>query len=81
MYPNPASEQLTFEFESTQKTLLGIEIMSLDGSTKKLLAKEWAKPGLNQLKINTQDIPTGIYVINLVNDEGIQYTFKCMVRH
>lgn len=81
IYPNPASEQLTFEFESTQKTLLGIEIMSLDGSTKKLLAKEWAKPGLNQLQINTQDIPTGIYVINLVNDEGIQYTFKCMVRH
>lgn len=81
IYPNPVNEQLTFEFESTQKTLLGIEIMSLDGSTKKLLAKEWAKPGLNQLQINTQDIPTGIYVINLVNDEGIQYTFKCMVRH
>jgi hypothetical protein len=33
------------------------------------------------LQINTQDIPTGIYVINLVNDEGVQYTFKCMVRH
>lgn len=81
MYPNPASEQVTFEFESNKKELLGIEIMSIDGRYKKLVAKSFAKPGLNQLTLNTQDLPVGIYIINLTNDEGVLHSFKCMVRH
>ena len=81
MYPNPASDLVTFEFEMTQKTLLGIEIMGIDGRNQKTIAKAFAKPGLNQLQINTQDIPTGLYIIHLVSDEGIQFTFKCMVKH
>ena len=81
MYPNPANEWVTFEFEISKKTLLGIEIMSLDGRTKKTVAKNWAKPGLNELQLDTRDIPPGLYIINLVSDEGVQYSFKCMVRH
>jgi hypothetical protein len=81
MYPNPANEWVTFEFEISKKTLLGIEIMSLDGRTKKTVAKNWAKPGLNELQLDTRDIPPGLYIINLVSDEGVQYSFKCLVRH
>lgn len=81
MYPNPASDQVTFEFEMTKKTLLAIEIMSLDGRMQKTIAKAFAKPGLNQLQVDTQDLLPGLYIINLISDEGVQFSFRCLVSH
>lgn len=80
-YPNPSSEALHFEFEMKQKKLMAIEVVSLDGRKNLLVAKEWAKVGLNQLQLDTKDLPNGMYFVNLLSDEGKEYSFKFIVQH
>jgi hypothetical protein len=81
VYPNPSSEQVTFEFEMKTKKLLGVEIRSVDGKTTQLLVKDWAKPGLNQVRLDISTLNSGMYFVNLLSDEGIEHTFKFVVQH
>jgi hypothetical protein len=80
-YPNPVSEEINFEFESKQKKLLRMELYAIDGKYHALIGADWAKPGLNQLTLDTRDLPPGMYFVNLLSDEGIQQTFKFIVQH
>ncbi|MCF8254003.1 MAG: T9SS type A sorting domain-containing protein [Bacteroidia bacterium] len=81
VYPNPSSEQVTFEFEMKTKKLLGVELRSIDGKTTQLLVKDWAKPGLNQVRLDISTLNSGMYFVNLLSDEGIEHTFKFVVQH
>ncbi len=80
-YPNPVSEEINFEFESKQKKILRMELYAIDGKYHALIGADWAKPGLNQLTLDTRDLPSGMYFVNLLSDEGIQQTFKFIVQH
>jgi hypothetical protein len=80
-YPNPSAEVLHFEFEMKHKKLLAIEVVGIDGRQSLLVAKEWAKVGLNQLQLDTKDLPNGMYFVNLLSDEGKEYSFKFIVQH
>jgi hypothetical protein len=63
------------------KKLLAIEVVGIDGRQSLLVAKEWAKVGLNQLQLDTKDLPNGMYFVNLLSDEGKEYSFKFIVQH
>lgn len=80
-YPNPVTEEIYFEFEVKQKKILRMELHSLDGKYTSLIGADWAKPGTNQLKLDTREIPSGMYFVNLISDEGIEATFKFIVQH
>ncbi len=81
LYPNPASQYVHFDFEVQQKLLLGVEITDIQGKTQKLIAKDWARPGLNRLQIDIGELPAGMYFVNLKNDEKILLSRKFMVQH
>ncbi|OYU94858.1 MAG: hypothetical protein CFE21_14310 [Bacteroidetes bacterium B1(2017)] len=81
VYPNPSSEILHFEFELTQKKMLRVELSSMDGKLHEVITKDWAKAGLNQLQLDTREIPEGLYFVNLSTDEGVLFTFKFVVQH
>ncbi|MDZ4668427.1 MAG: T9SS type A sorting domain-containing protein [bacterium] len=80
-YPNPVAQILYFEFESKQKKMMHVELIGLDGKKNLVLAKDWAKSGLNQLQIDVQELPNGLYFVNLISDEGLEHSFKFIVQH
>lgn len=81
IYPNPSGTVATFEFKVALKQLITIDIGSLDGKYLKTILVDWAKPGLNQLRIDTSVLPNGMYFVNLKSNEGILYTHKFIVAH
>lgn len=81
LYPNPASQNIQFDFEMYEKLLLNIELMDIQGKSKTLIAKDFAKPGLNRLIIDISELPAGMYFVNLIYNGKILHTHKFLVQH
>lgn len=81
LYPNPASQTIQFDFEMQQKLLLAIELSDLQGRIRTLVAKDWARPGLNRLQIDVRELVPGMYFVNLTHDGKILHTHKFIVEH
>ncbi len=81
LYPNPAEEQVSFEFESLQKQLLTISILDMKSGIQTAVSVEQAKPGLNKLLLDVSQMSNGIYVIILSNEKGNISSHKFVVQH
>jgi hypothetical protein len=81
LYPNPASETITLEFEMKEKKVLYIELMSIDGKVRTMVGADLAKPGLNQLHLNTANLENGIYFVNLIDNEKVIQSMRFVVYH
>lgn len=81
LYPNPASEMVYFEFELKAKKMIRVELVSMDGKRSEPIVSDWGKAGLNQLQLDTHDLQSGIYFVNLISDEGKFQTFRFVVQH
>lgn len=66
VYPNPSKEEITVEFENN-----GLATVSVSDVTGKIVREEVAPQGtwVSQ-KINIQNLPQGIYFINIRTEEG-----------
>ena len=67
VYPNPAGNQITVKFLSTQQALL-IEIISVDG---KIHYKKQSNTGEEQISV--RNFPPGVYFIRASNQYNIEY--------
>ncbi|MFZ7115019.1 MAG: T9SS type A sorting domain-containing protein [Bacteroidota bacterium] len=65
IFPNPAKENLTLSFFSLEETKSTIDFIDLGGRVVKQLTPFFID-GDNEIYIDTQDLPNGIYFIRLV---------------
>jgi hypothetical protein len=65
VYPNPANENLTLSFFSLAETKSTIDFIDIGGRIVKQI-NPYVIDGDNQIYIDTQDLPNGIYFIRLV---------------
>lgn len=78
-YPNPVTNFATVEFTVTNRLAITVELGSMDGKYLKDILVDIAKPGINQLRIDTETLANGTYFVNLKTNEGIIKTHKFVV--
>jgi hypothetical protein len=65
VFPNPASDLLNLELMANQKAKVNIEIRNMLGKIMRIDEIGEIKPGMSAFRINTADLPDGIYTFNL----------------
>lgn len=70
MYPNPAQDEVTLQFDS-QHALPGmISIIDLQG--KEIYSQNFSSfEGQNRMRLHTGNLPEGVYVVNISSDRGM----------
>ncbi|MEO0311698.1 MAG: hypothetical protein RIQ89_1355 [Bacteroidota bacterium] len=69
VYPNPANNQVTLQWETDHDQRYAIQLMSITGAIIKDL-KVNAQTGANQSQIDLTDVNTGIYLLAITNQAG-----------
>ena len=70
LYPNPAVDQITLEFELRETQVNQIRVFNVRGQLVKEIAFE-AVEGFNQVQIDTKSIAVGMYYIQLPGANGM----------
>lgn len=79
IYPNPANEYTTLEFEAGTSGKAEIWVTDING--RKLMQMQQATVnGINRLQIPTHNLPSGLYIINVLTEEA-KHALKLQVLH
>ena len=81
IFPVPAGEYTSIEFELTQSMILEFSLISTDGKTSIKLLRDKGKQGINRFTFNTQDVANGIYILNVTNHENNIISKRIVVAH
>ncbi len=68
LYPNPSSKEITIELSDQSKS---ISLFKLEDVQGKLLKTISENDNTYKIKFQVEDLPTGIYFINLLDNEGV----------
>lgn len=80
IYPNPSSGEFTIKYDVLKRADVLIEIYDMKGSHIKTVSDISAQhSGKYQLPVNLKDMPSGIYIISLINN-GEKFTEKVIVQ-
>jgi hypothetical protein len=71
IYPNPATNQISIEFELAETKNTFIEVKNILGQTIKTIANTTLSKGTNKIELNLSDFANGIYFIQLHNDSKV----------
>ncbi len=71
MYPNPASENVTMEYQVGQSQEVSWTMTNALGETVLQNQNVQATQGANQINIGTAGLATGVYFMNLTTSEGV----------
>ncbi len=80
VYPNPCNSELNLSLNAYDNTSVDIEIINIKGEVfyyKNVLLN---KIGINELKINTDNISSGIYFLK-INSENNYIVQKIVIKH
>lgn len=76
-FPNPFTTSTTIAFSLKAETVLSIEVTSVTGQRIALLHEnERFSPGEHQMVFDASDLPKGIYLCNLRDENGISNHIK-----
>jgi hypothetical protein len=65
LQPNPASDQALLKFELKQNDRISVSVSNLLGQTVLNFSAKDAAPGFHTITLNTSDLTSGIYLVNL----------------
>lgn len=80
LYPNPANDEATVQFEIVENSQVKSGIYALNGQKIVSLAEKHFQPGTHNVRFNTTNIPQGVYIFKIYTDNGI-FTRKLVVVH
>ncbi|MFY8022252.1 MAG: T9SS type A sorting domain-containing protein [Bacteroidia bacterium] len=80
-YPNPANEEFKVQFEAKEKLLVDLTLMDLQGREIQLMNRDWVKPGLNELRIDTSVIENGMYIVLIKNHGKAIFSHRLLIQH
>jgi hypothetical protein len=70
VYPNPATDNATVQFNLNASDRGTVEVLDIRGSRVMSLPVEDLQVGLNKISLNTSDLNSGLYMINLNLESG-----------
>jgi hypothetical protein len=65
LYPNPANNITKLEFNLQETEQLNIQLLDISGRIIKSISNEKATAGYHTVEINTADVPSGMYIIQM----------------
>lgn len=66
LYPNPASNNFTLEFNTDHEGICTIEIGSVDGKYSERLHNDNIPEGEHRISLSTRDLPSGHYIVSII---------------
>ena len=73
IYPNPVSDVLSIDIQSERNTQAEIKLMDATGRTVKTISLHLME-GSNTTKIDMESLAKGIYVVQVSNGKGLQFS-------
>jgi hypothetical protein len=71
VYPNPAKDIVNIDFELNKPDKVRIVIFDIEGKPLRMLKDMEELPsGFNHLQVNMSNVPSGIYILTLQNNNG-----------
>lgn len=67
LYPNPAINLVTVEFETTRKAAISADVYDMQGKLVAHVFDDAAKDGLNRFSFNTQNLSSGNYLLRITS--------------
>jgi hypothetical protein len=77
VYPNPASEDIWIELKAFTGKVHQIELLNASGQQ---LLRKVAEPDVTLVKLPVEDLPGGVYYVNLYTDSGL-FTRKIVIKN
>ncbi|MFT7588870.1 MAG: lysyl endopeptidase [Limisphaerales bacterium] len=71
LFPNPADASVNLEYVTLENTQLEIRVVNVLGETV-LVSSQAVGTGSNMIQINTASLPSGNYIVNVINGERIE---------
>ena len=68
-YPNPFNPNTKIRYEIPRESKVVIKIFDILGAEVQTLLNEEKKPGVYEIELNTQSLPSGIYIYRIVAGE------------
>jgi hypothetical protein len=78
VYPNPADHEFVIELPGTLRTNVSVRMIDQVG---KLYDSGNILAGKNSKTVSSQDLAAGIYIIEILSDEGAVIRKKVMILH
>ena len=78
LFPNPVKENAVINFSLAQATKMRINIYDITGSLVKTVLNESVSAGAHTYNVNTQNLNSGVYFINMESD-SISKTMKFLI--
>jgi hypothetical protein len=72
VYPNPVSSSATIQFSIPHSSEVKIELFDLQGRKIQTIAEGNYRSGNHQLEFEIENLPPGIYLLQLQTDSGIE---------
>ncbi|MCB9045108.1 MAG: T9SS type A sorting domain-containing protein [Chitinophagales bacterium] len=80
IYPNPANDFTTLEFDAKSRGKADITITDISGRTMAHIPAAETVVGVNKQRIPTGQLPDGLYIINVITNEA-RHSLKLKVMH
>ena len=71
IFPNPAVEKINIEFTSNKIQKMNFDIIDAKGQMIDHIMNAYVNHGINTFSFETQNLPKGIYFLNISNDQKI----------
>ena len=76
IFPNPAVDWITFDFELEKSLFIKVELFDTKGELIKILYEDVALQGENRLTFNGFYLNQGMYVLRILNNDRVLFTEK-----
>ncbi len=78
-YPIPANDYVIIPVKTSTQVDLKIQVYDLAGKEIKLIRKEHIGKGINNIEIPVSDLPGGLYIMSIENNNGFKITKKLII--
>lgn len=69
--PNPVKDQAQIKFDLSNNSNVAVEVTNLIGQRVQYIAPLMYTNGQNTITLNTANLPAGVYMVNVITDQGI----------
>lgn len=80
VYPNPASDNVTMEYNVAESQEVTWTMTNMLGEVVRTGANTQANQGTNLVSVETADLANGVYFMNLTTNEGV-FTQRVVISH
>ena len=75
-YPNPFNSKVTIPFELNKTDMIGIKIYDIKGRIIETFNQKIYNIGLNSIDWDAENIPSGLYFVELINSDDYKLHTK-----